>query len=151
MSGLLGKRLIIGSMSAINTALPRIRAATATDIEPSGEIPVPFIISTRTNATICKATKKKIVGGSSAKNSSLSLVDSLVMELNWSYRFHGSCSFRFRFVVSVDPCWLSQKTRDAPDGHRGVKNNGRPQGAPDRVRPDAARPTDTHSAELIRN
>src|SRR5713226_2059914 len=79
-------------MSASNTALPRIRAATATDTEPSGEIPVPFNINTRTNATICKATKKKIVGGSSAKNSSLSLADSLVMELNCheSCRFHGS-------------------------------------------------------------
>src|SRR6266496_5115407 len=94
MSGLLGKRLIIGSMSAINTALPRIRAATAIEIEEVGEIPVPFNINTRTNATICKATKKKIVGGSSSKNSFLSVVDSLVMELNCheSYRFHGSCS-----------------------------------------------------------
>src|SRR5260370_34228606 len=81
-------------MSAINTALPRMRAATATDIEVSGEIPVPFSINTRTNATICRATKKKIVGGSNAKNSSLSLVDSLDMELNCdeSCRFHGSCS-----------------------------------------------------------
>src|SRR5438067_7873178 len=59
-----------------------MRAATATHMEENGEIPVPFSISTRTNVTICKATKKKIVGGSSAKNSSLSLVTSLVMELN---------------------------------------------------------------------
>src|SRR6516164_2044564 len=81
-------------MSAINTALPRMRAATATDIEDSGEIPVPFSIITRTNATICRATKKKIVGGSNAKNSSLSLVDSLDMELHCdeSCRFHGFCS-----------------------------------------------------------
>src|SRR6266446_9181087 len=94
MSGLFGKRLIIGSRSAINTALPRIRAATAIEIEDVGEIPVPFNINTRTNATICKATKKKIVGGSSSKNSFLSVVDSLVMELNSdeSCRFHGSCS-----------------------------------------------------------
>src|SRR6266480_7741995 len=94
MSGLLGKRLIIGSMSAINTALPRIRAATAIEIEDVGEIPVPFNINTRINATMCKATKKKIVGGSNAKNSFLSVVDSLVIELNWheSDRFHGSCS-----------------------------------------------------------
>src|SRR6266480_5660405 len=71
-----------------------MRAATAIDTVDSGAIPVPFSINTRTNATICKATKKKIVGGSSAKNSSLSLVDSLVMELNCdeSRRFHGSCS-----------------------------------------------------------
>src|SRR6266446_7255289 len=82
MSGLFGKRLIIGSRSAINTALPRIRAATAIEIEDVGEIPVPFNINTRTNATICKATKKKIVGGSSSKNSFLSVVDSLVMKLN---------------------------------------------------------------------
>src|SRR5438477_5379641 len=81
-------------MSAINTALPRMRAATATDIEESGEIPVPFSINTRTNATICKATKKKIVGGSNSKNSFLNVVDSLVMELDCdeSCRFHGSCS-----------------------------------------------------------
>src|SRR5204863_7705786 len=72
MSGLLGKRLIIGSMSASNTALPRMRAATAIDIVDSGEIPVPFSINTRTNATICRATKKKIVGGSNLKNSSFS-------------------------------------------------------------------------------
>src|SRR6266480_4938348 len=82
MSGLLGKRLIIGSISASNTALPRMRAATAIEIEEDGAIPVPFSIKTRTNATICKATKKKIVGGSSAKNSFLSLANSLVMELN---------------------------------------------------------------------
>src|SRR6266480_1817761 len=94
ISGLLGKRLTIGSMSASNTALPRMRAATAIDIVDSGEIPVPFSINTRTNATICKATKKKIVGGSSSKNSFLSVVDSLDMELDWdeSYRFHGSFS-----------------------------------------------------------
>src|SRR6266513_5583508 len=81
-------------MSATNTALPRMRAATAMDIEDTGEIPVPFSISTRINAAICKATKKKIVGGSSSKNSFLSVVDSLVMELSChrSYWFHGSCS-----------------------------------------------------------
>src|SRR6266581_5018301 len=115
-------------MSASKTAFPRMRAATAIEMEEDGAIPVPFSIKTRINATICKATKKKIVGGSSSKNSFLSVVDSLVIELNCdeSYRFHGSCSFRF--VVSTDRCWLSQETRDAPDGHRGVKNNGRPQG-----------------------
>src|SRR5438874_11711025 len=81
-------------MSAIKTALPRMRAATAIEIEEDGEIPVPFSINTRTNATICKATKKKIVGGSSSKNSFLSVVDSLVMELDCdeSCQFHVSCS-----------------------------------------------------------
>src|SRR5256886_9340105 len=81
-------------MSAIKTALPRMRAATAIEIEEDGEIPVPFSINTRTNATICKATKKKIVGGSSSKNSFLSVVDSLVIKSNCdeSYRFHGFCS-----------------------------------------------------------
>src|SRR6058998_3543115 len=109
MSGLLGKRLISGSMSAISTALPRMRAATAIEMEEDGARPVPFSINTRTNATICKATKKKIVGGSSSKNSFLSVVDSLVMELNCHEfcRFHGSCSFRL--VVSADRCWLSQE------------------------------------------
>src|SRR5213078_787845 len=47
-------------------------AATAIDIDDSGEIPVPFSINTRTNVTMCKATKKKIVGGSNLKNSSFS-------------------------------------------------------------------------------
>src|SRR6266702_4919481 len=90
MSGLLGKRLIIGSRSAINTALPRMRAATAIEMEEDGAIPLPFSINTRINATICKATKKKIVGGSSSKNSFLSVVDSLVIELSCdeSCRFH---------------------------------------------------------------
>src|SRR5437867_9778639 len=77
-------------MSASNTALPRMRAATAIDTVDSGEIPVPFSINTRTNATICKATKKKIVGGSSSKNSFLSVVDSLVMELNCDESFSRS-------------------------------------------------------------
>src|SRR5258707_15669637 len=71
-----------------------MRAATAIDIVDSGEIPVPSSINTRTNATICKAMKKKIVGGSSSKNSFLSVVASLVIELNCdeSRRFHGYCS-----------------------------------------------------------
>src|SRR5881392_2647911 len=71
-----------------------MRAATAIEMEEDGAIPVPFSIKTRTNATICKATKKKIVGGSSSKNSFLSVVDSLVMELDCeeSYRFRCSCS-----------------------------------------------------------
>src|SRR5437773_6599779 len=77
-----------------------MRAATAIEIEEDGAIPVPFSISTRTNATICRATKKKIVGGSNANNSSLSLLDSLVMELNLSYRFHGSV-FLFGFDLLV--------------------------------------------------
>src|SRR5205823_11390948 len=92
ISGLLGKRLIIGSRPAISTALPRIRAATAIEIEEDGATPVPFSINTRINATICKATKKKIVGGSSSKNSFLSVVDSLVIQLNCdeSCQLHGS-------------------------------------------------------------
>src|SRR4051812_41078761 len=66
-----------------------MRAATAIDIVDTGEIPVPFSINTRTSATICKATKKKIVGGSSKKTSFLGVVDILVINLNSddSYRF----------------------------------------------------------------
>src|SRR5260221_1078405 len=104
-----------------------MRAATATDIEDSGEIPVPFSISTRTNATICRATKKKIVGGSNAKNSSLSLVDSLDMELNGdeSCRFHGSC-FRIwlgrkRRAFHVRRDQVIDKRRVAPCGRPAVK------------------------------
>src|SRR5207237_5781732 len=99
--------LIIGSMSAINTALPRIRAATAIEIEEVGEIPVAFNINTRTNVTICKATKKKIVGGSSAKNSSLSLVDSLVMELNCDESLSVSWFVLFPHLVRTDAARIS--------------------------------------------
>src|SRR5947199_6647045 len=76
-----------------------MRAATAIEIEDVGEIPVPFSINTRTNATICKATKKKIVGGSSSKNSFLRVLDSLVIELSCdeSYPFHG-----FVFLLGFD-------------------------------------------------
>src|SRR5439155_26813838 len=104
-----------GSRSAINTALPRMRAATAIDIEDSGEIPVPLSINTRTNATICKATKKKIVGGSSSKNSFLSVMDSFVMELNCdeSRRFHGSCSFRGSFCFGLKVPFLEFLRRRA--------------------------------------
>src|SRR5213596_3251019 len=59
-------------MSASKTAFPRMRAATAIEMEEDGGIPVFFSINTRTNATMCKATKKKIVGGSNLKNSSFS-------------------------------------------------------------------------------
>src|SRR5438876_8358427 len=97
-----------------------MRAATATDIEDSGEIPVPFSISARTNVTMCKATKKKIVGGSNSKNSFLSVVDSLVMELNRDAfsRFHGSCS----------RIWLGRMRRGFHDRRNQVidKKGGRP-------------------------
>jgi hypothetical protein len=56
-----------------------MKAATAIDVEDSGEIPVPLSINARTNATICRATKKNIVGGSSARNSSWIVVESLLM------------------------------------------------------------------------
>src|SRR5439155_6969226 len=59
-------------MSASNTALPRMRAATAIDIVDSGEIPVPFSINSRTSAKLWREIKKKIVGGSNLKNSSFS-------------------------------------------------------------------------------
>src|SRR5438093_9365758 len=94
-------------MSAIKTALPRMRAATAIEIEEDGEIPVPFSINTRKNATICKATKKKIVGGSSSKNSFLSVVDSLVMKLNCDESFSVSW-FLFRI-------WLGRMHRTFHD------------------------------------
>ena len=45
----------------------------------------PRSIKTRMKATICRATKKKIVGGSTAKNSSFNLVVTLDIEL----RFEG--------------------------------------------------------------
>src|SRR5437870_5376383 len=74
MSALSGNRLMNGSMSASRTDLPKIRAATAIEIDEYGETPVPSSINTRTNMTRCSATKKKIVGGRILKNSSFSLV-----------------------------------------------------------------------------
>src|SRR2546423_15250535 len=64
-------------MSASNTDLPRIRAAIVTATEVMGVIPVPFSINTRMNATTCRATKKKIVGGSNAMSSSLIFANTL--------------------------------------------------------------------------
>src|SRR2546423_4912529 len=66
-------------MSAINTALPRISAATAIDSVDNGSKCEPLAISTRINVTICSATKKKIVGGRIAKNSSFSFLSILCM------------------------------------------------------------------------
>src|ERR1017187_106974 len=68
-----------GSISERSTDLPRIRAATVIETVDSGASPVPFSINTRTNATTCRATKKKIVGGSTANNSSLNLEVSLLI------------------------------------------------------------------------
>src|SRR5437763_9885722 len=66
-------------MSASSTDLPRTRAAIVTAAEVVGAMPVPFSISTRTSATTCRATKKNIVGGIIARNSSLILSDTLLM------------------------------------------------------------------------
>src|SRR5258707_3916819 len=77
-----------GSMSEMSTDLPRIRAAIPIETVDSGASPVPLTINTRTNATTCRATKKKIVGGSTAKNSSLSFEVSLLIgsPQEWLYR-----------------------------------------------------------------
>jgi len=85
-SGFSGKRLMNGSMSAMSTALPRISAAIVIETEVVGASPVPLSISTRMNATTCRATKKKIVGGRISRNSSLILADSVLMALQ-------SCGF----------------------------------------------------------
>src|SRR5260221_9484351 len=75
-------------MSEMSTDLPRIRAAIPIETVDSGASPVPLTINTRTNATTCRATKKKIVGGSTAKNSSLSFEVSLLIgsPQEWLYR-----------------------------------------------------------------
>src|SRR6266436_4367192 len=57
----------------------------------------------------------------------------------------------YRFVVSVDTRWLSQKTRDAPDGHYCVKNHGRPQGDADKSRADAGQSEDESRADVIKH
>src|SRR5215475_9110040 len=70
-----------GNMSAINTALPRISDAIAIDMVDKGWKCVPLAINTRINVTKCSATKKKIVGGRIAKNSSLIFSSILCMGL----------------------------------------------------------------------
>src|SRR5215470_20128776 len=68
-----------GNKSASNTALPRISDAIAIDIVDKGSKCEPLAINTRINVTRCNATKKKIVGGRIAKNSSLSFSSILCM------------------------------------------------------------------------
>src|SRR5215831_14320770 len=68
-------------MSAINTALPRISAATAIEMVDKGWKFEPLAINTRINVTRCSATKKKIVGGRMAKNSSFSFSSILCIGL----------------------------------------------------------------------
>src|SRR5215470_2960548 len=76
-------------MSAINTALPRINEAIAIDIVDRGWKFDPLAIKTRIKVTRCSATKKKIVGGRTAKNSSFSFSSILCMGLLCSLlRFH---------------------------------------------------------------
>src|SRR5437667_6455849 len=97
-----------------------MRAATAIEIEDVGEIPVPFSINTRTNATICKATKKKIVGGSSSKNSFLSVVDSLVMKLNCDKSFSVSWFLFLRLVRTDASCALQDRRDQVIDKRRAA-------------------------------
>src|SRR5215471_9434694 len=78
-----------GSRSASSTALPRIRAATATDIDVLAAIPVLLSIKTRISATICKATKKKMVGGIMATNSSFIFAAILPMVVLSAHRYPG--------------------------------------------------------------
>src|SRR5688572_32051735 len=70
---------MIGSRSAITTALPSTSAAMVTDTEVLSLMPVPSSISTRTRAMRCSAMKKKMVGGSTAANSSFTFSVSLLM------------------------------------------------------------------------
>ena len=84
---------MIGSMSAISTALPRMRAATVIETVVTGASPVPLSVSERTSETMCSATKKKIVGGSIARNSSLILAVTVLMAFLWKWwpRLKGDC------------------------------------------------------------
>jgi hypothetical protein len=53
--------------------------ATAMETVDHGVIPVALINKARTSATICSAMKKKMVGGSIARNSSLILAATLLI------------------------------------------------------------------------
>ncbi len=52
MSGFSGKRLMKGRALASSTALPRISAATAIDVDVEMSMPEPRVISTLMNATM---------------------------------------------------------------------------------------------------
>lgn len=66
-----GNRLIGGQRSASKTALPRISAASAIWIDDETWSPVPCVMRTLINPTMCREMKKKRVGGNAARNSSL--------------------------------------------------------------------------------
>src|SRR4030095_10579264 len=72
-------------MSAINTAFPRTNDAIAIETVDRGSKCEPLAINTRIRVTTWSATKKKIVGGRIAKNSSLSLSSILCMALLRSF------------------------------------------------------------------
>ena len=61
---------------------PRISAAIVICNGELTAMPVPFSISTRMSATSCRVIKKKIVGGNTARNSSLSFSSTLCMALS---------------------------------------------------------------------
>jgi hypothetical protein len=75
--------------------------------------------------------------------------------LLWVQDVSSSLSF---FVVLLgrrwwefgNPGWFSRKTPEAPDGHRRVKNHGRPQDHADWLQMEAGRTEDNHRAEVIR-
>src|SRR6516225_949744 len=77
MSGLSGYRLMGGSRSTIKTAFPRMRAVIKIDTVSKGSKCDPLARSTRMMETTCRVTKKKIVGGSTARNSSLTFSSAL--------------------------------------------------------------------------
>src|SRR5215831_15998419 len=91
-SGFSGKRLMIGSMSAITTAFPMAKALIVTATNVIGAIPVPLSIRTRMYATMCRATKKKSVGGRISRNSFQILVRSLFIVPPLDQRARGARS-----------------------------------------------------------
>src|SRR5215471_17568567 len=116
-----------GSKSAISTALPRIRAARVTCNGVLTAIPVPLSIKTRISATMWSATKKKIVGGSSASNSSFSFVESLLM-LRLIRRVFRTLDDRYVMVTTTMPLSASWLTVVPPSG--SMSTTGNPPGGP---------------------
>src|SRR5262249_44959185 len=100
-----------GSMSEMSTDLPRMRAATAIETVDSGASPVPLTINKRTNATTYRATRKKIVGGSTAKNSSLSFKVTLLIGSPQWWLHGGPRDGEVRRMLLADVCFAPESGR----------------------------------------
>src|SRR6516165_1346758 len=79
MRGFSGKRLMKGSLSARSTTLATRRAMTAAAAMEERCRPYSLSMRARSRSTMWKVTRKKMVGGSTSRNSCFTVCQSLVM------------------------------------------------------------------------